>query len=250
MDYGIAGKVALVTGGSKGIGRGIAEALAAEGVRVALTSREATRAQAVAAEIGRGTRGYGFDSDDLDAIGPLLDAVEADLGPIDIYIANTGGPPAGDPLEFTREQWEAAQRTLLISPMTVIERVLPGMRSRGFGRVVAIGSMAVREPIDALQLSNAHRPGLVSAFKVLARQCARDGVTLNAVHPGQIATDRMIDTAGSVEAAAERAREMIPAGRLGTVEELAAAVVFLCSQPAAYITGTTLLVDGGLTRSV
>jgi len=248
MDLGLNGKVALVTGGSKGIGRGIAEALVAEGARVALTSRTASRAEEVAGEIG--ARGYGFDSDDLEAIGPLLDAVESDLGPIDIYIANTGGPPAGDPLAFTTEQWEAAQRTLLVSPMKIIERVLPGMQERSFGRVVAIGSMAVREPIDALQLSNAHRPGLVAAFKVLARQAAADGVTFNHVHPGQIATDRMIDTAGSLEAAQERAKQNVPAGRLGTVEELAAAAVFLCSQGASYITGTAILVDGGLTRSV
>lgn len=248
MDLGLDGKVALVTGGSKGIGRGIAEALAAEGAQVALTSREAGRAEQVANEVG--ARGYAFDSGDLDAVAPLLDAVERDLGPIDVYIANTGGPPAGDPLSFTPEQWAAAQRTLLVSPMTILERVLPGMRERGFGRVVAIGSMAVREPIDALQLSNAHRPGLVASLKVLARQFAGDGVTFNTVHPGQIATDRMIDTAGSLEAAQERAKENIPAGRLGTVAELAAAAVFLCSQPAAYITGTTLLVDGGLTRSV
>ena len=248
MDLGLNGKVALVTGGSKGIGRGIAEALVAEGARVALTSRTASRAEEVAGEIG--ARGYGFDSDDLEAIGPLLDAVESDLDPIDIYIANTGGPPAGDPLAFTTEQWEAAQRTLLISPMKIIERVLPGMKERSFGRVVAIGSMAVSEPIDALQLSNAHRPGLVAAFKVLARQAAADGVTFNHVHPGQIATDRMIDTAGSLEAAQERAKQNVPAGRLGTVEELAAAAVFLCSQGASYITGTAILVDGGLTRSV
>jgi 3-oxoacyl-[acyl-carrier protein] reductase len=109
--------------------------------------------------------------------------------------------------------------------------------------------LAVREPIDALQLSNAHRPGLVAAFKVLARQFARDGVTFNTVHPGRIATDRMIAVGGSVEAAEENARKTIPAGRLGTVEELAAAAVFLCSRQAAYITGTSILVDGGLTRS-
>jgi 3-oxoacyl-[acyl-carrier protein] reductase len=249
MDLGLRDRVALVTAGSKGIGRAIAEGLAAEGARVALTSRSQATADEVAARID-GARGYAFDSGDLDAVAPLLDAVERDLGPIDVYIANTGGPPAGDPLAFTPEQRAAAQRTLLISPMTILERVLPGMRQRGFGRVVAIGSMAVREPIDALQLSNAHRPGLVAAFKVLARQSAGDGVTLNTVHPGQIATDWMIDTAGSLEAAQERAKETIPAGRLGTVEELAAAAIFLCSQPAGYITGTTLLVDGGLTRSV
>ncbi|MBE2316741.1 SDR family oxidoreductase [Solirubrobacter sp. CPCC 204708] len=248
MDLGLTGKVALVTAGSKGIGRGIAEGLAAEGVKVAVTSRATERAEQVAGELGG--CGYAFDSADLDAIPALLDAVKRDLGPIDIYVANTGGPPAGNPLEFTREQWEAAQRTLLLSPMTILARLVPGMADRGFGRVVAIGSMAVREPIDALQLSNAHRPGLVAAFKVLARQHAAAGITFNHVHPGKIATDRMIDTAGSLEAASEDARKTIPAQRLGTVEELAAAAVFLCSQPASYINGTAILVDGGLTRSV
>jgi 3-oxoacyl-[acyl-carrier protein] reductase len=213
-----------------------------------VTSRDTERAEKVAGEIGG--CGYAFDSADLDAIPRLLERVSADLGPVDIYIANTGGPPGGDPLEFSREQWEAAQRTLLVSPMTILEYLVPGMRKRGFGRVVAVGSMAVREPIDALQLSNAHRPGLVAAFKVLARQHAAAGVTFNHVHPGRIATDRMIETSGSLEAAQKLARETIPAGRLGTVEEMAAAAVFLCSVPAAYINGTSILVDGGATRSV
>jgi len=248
MDLGLEGKVALVTAGSKGIGRGIAEGLAAEGAKVAVTSRSSERAEQVAGEIGG--CGYAFDSDDLSSIPRLLDTVSGDLGPISIYVANTGGPPAGDPLDFTREQWETAQRTLLLSPMSILENLVPAMRKRGFGRVVAVGSMAVSEPIDALQLSNAHRPGLVAAFKVLARQYAADGITFNHVHPGKIATDRMIDTSGSLEAAEKSARETIPAGRLGTVEELAAAAVFLCSQPAAYINGTSILVDGGLTRSI
>jgi 3-oxoacyl-[acyl-carrier protein] reductase len=249
MDLGIDGKVALVTGGSKGIGRGIAEGLAAEGVRVALTSRSQETADEAAAAI-EGARGYAFDSADLDAIPALLERVEGDLGPLDIYIANTGGPPAGDPLSFTREQWQAAHRTLVLSPMEILERTLPGMRERGFGRVVAIGSMAVREPIDVLQLSNAHRPGLVAAFKTLAREFARHDVTLNHVHPGRIATARVADTSGSMEAAEASARETVPAGRLGRVEELAAAAVFLCSRQAAYITGTGVLVDGGVTRSI
>jgi 3-oxoacyl-[acyl-carrier protein] reductase len=249
MDLGLRDRVALVTGASKGLGRGIAAGLVAEGARVAISSRSGERIQATAQEIG--ARGYVFDADDPGAVDDLVSRVEADFGPIDVYIANTGGPPAGtDPLAFPPEQWEAAHRSLVLTPMAFLERLLPGMRERGFGRVVAIGSMAVLEPIDNLQLSNAHRPGLVAAFKVLARQCARDGVTLNHVHPGQIATDRMIGTAGSLEAAEARARENVPAGRLGTVEELAAAAVFLCSVPAGYITGTSLLVDGGLTRSV
>jgi 3-oxoacyl-[acyl-carrier protein] reductase len=247
MDLGLDGRVALVTGGSKGLGRGIAAGLVAEGARVAIASRSAERIEAAAEEIG--ARGYVFDATDPDAVPALLDSVQGDLGPIDVYVANTGGPPAGpDPLAFTRDEWQAAHRSLVLTPMAVLERLLPGMRERGFGRVVAIGSMAVSEPIDNLQLSNAHRPGLVAAFKVLARQCAPDGVTLNHVHPGRIATDRMIGTEGSLEAAEELARRTIPAGRLGTVEELAAAAVFLCSAQAGYITGTSLLVDGGLTR--
>jgi 3-oxoacyl-[acyl-carrier protein] reductase len=248
MDLGLDGRVALVTGASKGIGRGIAAGLAAEGARVAMASRSRERIEAAAADVG--ARGYVFDSDDLDAVPGLIEQVEAELGPIDIYIANTGGPPAGDALSFSREQWEAAHRSLVLAPMAFLERLLPAMRARGFGRVVAIGSLAVPEPLDSLQLSNAHRPGLVAAFKVLARSVARDGVTLNTVHPGRIATDRVLDTAGSREAAEADARETVPAGRLGTVEELAAAAVFFCSRQAAYITGTTLLVDGGVTRSV
>jgi 3-oxoacyl-[acyl-carrier protein] reductase len=248
MDLGLQGRVALVTGGSKGIGNAIATMLAAEGAKVALTSRSQATADEAAAKIP-GARGYAFDSGDLEAIPGLLEAVETDLGAVDVYIANTGGPPPGEPLGFTREQWEAAHRTLIVSPMEILERVLPGMRDRGFGRVVAIGSMAVREPIDVLQLSNAHRPGLVVAFKVLARQFARDGVTLNHVHPGRIATARLADADGSLEAAEEYARTTVPVGRLGTVEELAAAAVFLCSTQASYITGTSILVDGGVTCS-
>ncbi len=249
MDLGLSGRVALVTGGSKGIGRAVAAGLVAEGARVAIASRSEERIREAADEIG--ATGFVFDSEDLDAIPALLDQVQSELGPIDVYIANTGGPPGGDdPLGFTREQWEAAHRALVVSPMEILERLLPDMASRGWGRVVAIGSMAVREPIDALQLSNAHRPGLVAAFKVLSRRFAADGVTLNFVHPGRIATDRVISTSGSLEAAQEQARKSIPAGRLGTPEELAAAVVFLCSAPASYITGTSLLVDGGATRGV
>jgi 3-oxoacyl-[acyl-carrier protein] reductase len=249
MDLGLDGRVALVTGGSKGIGFGIAAELAAEGTRVAVASRDAESVRDVAARIGG--HGIVFDSADLDAVPGVIADVESVLGPIDIYVANTGGPPAGeDPLAFTREQWEEAHRTLVLSPMTFLQRLLPGMQARGWGRVVAISSSAIREPLATLQLSNAHRPGLVAAFKVLAKRVAADGVTLNTVLPGRIATERSYSTAGSREAAEADAREAVPAARLGTVEELAAAAVFLCSARASYITGTTLLVDGGMTASV
>ena len=248
MDLGLEGRVALVTGGSKGIGLGIATALAAEGARVAVASRTREAVDAAAEQIGG--KGFVFDSGDLDAIPGLLDGVESALGPIDIYIANTGGPPPNpDPLGFTREQWQSAHRTLVLSPMTILERLLPQMRERGWGRVVAVSSSAVREPIKALQLSNVHRPGLIVGFKVLAKEFARDGVTLNTLLPGRIATDRMIDTAGSREAAEQQARETIPAGRLGEPADMGAAAAFLCSEQAGYITGITLLVDGGMTAS-
>ena len=198
-----------------------------------------------------GGRGYVYDSGDPDAAPALVEAVEGDLGPIDVLVANTGGPPPGqDPLGFTREQWEAAYRSLVLSPMALVEAVLPGMRERGFGRVVAVSSSAVREPIPVLMLSNSHRSGLLAAFKTLAREVAGDGVTVNSVLPGRIATDRIVQTFGSLEAAQKRAAEEVPAGRLGTVEEFAAVAAFLCSEQASYVTGAAVLVDGGLTRSI
>lgn len=248
MDLGLTDRVALVTGASRGIGRGIAEALAAEGARVAVTSRNADAGAAVAGRIGG--KAYVFDSEELGAVDGLVRAVERDLGPVDVYVANTGGPPvAGDPLSFTDEQWEIAHRTLVMSPMAILRRVLPGMRERGWGRVVAVSSSAAVEPLPWLQLSNAHRPGLLAAFKHLARETAGDGVTFNAVLPGRILTDRIIGNSGSAEAAQEAARAEVPAGRLGDVAEIAAAAVFLASDRASYVTGQSLRVDGGLTRS-
>jgi 3-oxoacyl-[acyl-carrier protein] reductase len=247
MDLGLDGKVALVTAASQGIGYAIAKELAQEGARVAVSSRTREKIEAAASEIG--ARPYVHDTLDLDSAPELLESVARDLGPIDILVTNTGGPPGGDPLEFTREQWEAAHRELVVAPIEMIERVVPSMRERGFGRIVSVSSSAAREPIPSLLLSSAHRPGLLSAFKTLAKKLAPDGITLNTILPGQIATDRISHLHGSIEKAQEAARENLPARRLGTAEEIGAAAAFLCSERASYITGVALLVDGGLTSS-
>jgi 3-oxoacyl-[acyl-carrier protein] reductase len=244
MDLGLQDRVALVTAASSGIGFGIAQALAAEGATVAVSSRSRERIDAAAKKLG--ARPYVFDSMDLDAAPGLIDSVESDLGPLSILVTNTGGPPGGDPLEFTREQWEAAHRELVVAPIEMIELVVPGMRQRGFGRILSVSSSAAKQPIPPLLMSNAHRPGLLGAFKTLAGSLAGDGITLNTILPGRIATDRIKHLHGSIEQAQEVAREQIPAGRLGTAEEIGAAAAFLCSERAGYITGQALLVDGGL----
>src|ERR1700744_2930533 len=147
MDLGIQGRVALVGGASQGIGRAVAEVLVAEGARVVVTSRNAERIAAVAAEIGA-EAGLAWDSADLDGAAGLVARVTEEVGPVDILITNTGGPPPNpDPLSFTDEQWEQAHRTLVLAPIKLLELVLPGMRERGWGRVVAIASTTVREPI-------------------------------------------------------------------------------------------------------
>jgi 3-oxoacyl-[acyl-carrier protein] reductase len=250
MDLGIDGKVALVTGASKGLGRGIASALAGEGARVGVSSRSQERIGATAKEIG--ATAFVHDSGDVNAAASLVDSVESELGSVDILVVNTGGPPGGmDALGFEREQWEAAYRELMLTPMALVERVMPGMRERGFGRILNVSSTSVREPIEVLMLSNAHRSGALAAFKTIAGQVAADGVTLNTLLTGRIATDRIIEMAGgSRETAEAAAREQVPAGRLGEVEELAAVAVFLCSQRASYVTGAALPVDGGLLRSI
>jgi 3-oxoacyl-[acyl-carrier protein] reductase len=249
MDLGIRDRVALVTGASKGMGRAIAAELAAEGARVAVSSRSRERIDATAGAIG--ATGFVHDSSDLDAVPALLDSVAEALGPIDILILNTGGPPGGpDPLGFTREQWEAAYRELVLGPIELVKHALPGMRERGFGRIVSVASSSVREPIPPLMLSNSHRPGLLGALKTIARDVARDGVTVNSVLPGRIATDRTAQNFGSLENAEAVARDTIAIGRLGTVEEFAAVATFLCSARASYVTGTAVLVDGGLTQSL
>ncbi len=249
MDLGIDGRVALVTGASKGIGKAIAATLAAEGANVALASTSQERIEAAAAEVG-GT-GFVHDTADAEAAPALVERITAALGPVDILITNSGGPPGGaDPLGFSTEQWQQAYAMLTLGPLALVEAVMPGMRERGWGRVVSVSSSSIREPIPGLVLSNAHRVALQAAFKTIAGEVARDGVTLNTLLTGRIATDRLKQMHGSLDAAEAAAREQVPAARLGRPEEMAAAAAFLCSNGASYITGEGLRVDGGLTRSL
>ena len=249
MDLGIEGRVALVTGASKGIGFGIAKALAEEGARVAIASRSSERIEA-AADIS-GAEPFVHDVSDANAAPALVQSVRDRLGPVEILVANTGGPPIfGDSLEPEPDQWREAYEGLLIGTVELVRAVVPGMADAGWGRILNVSSFVVREPARGLVLSSSHRAGLLAALKTISAEVAADGITINTLLPGRIATDRIIENFGSLEVATEAAKQDTPAGRLGTVEEMAAAAAFLCSDRAGYITGTTLSVDGGLGRSV
>ena len=247
MDLGIDGRVALVMGASKGIGAAAARELAAEGARVAVASRSRGPLEELAAEIGASA--FVHDNADLDAVPALIAAVTEALGPVEILVTNTGGPPSGpDPLAFSRAEWELAHRTLVLAPLELIGAVVPGMRERGWGRIVNVGSLTVREPMSILVLSNSERAAALAAFKTIASEVASSGITLNTVLPGLIGTDRLYKLLGG--APPEALAGDVPLGRLGTPEELAAAIAFLCSERASYITGVALLVDGGLARLI
>lgn len=250
MDLGLAGRVALVTGASQGIGRAIAAELVAEGARVAVSSRSPERIARAAAELG--ATPFVFDSSDLERAPALLADVEAALGgPVEVLITNTGGPPVGpDPLGFSRAEWEQAYRALVLGPLALIEAAVPAMRSRGWGRIVNVASTAVVEPLAAIALSTANRAATLAHFKTLSRALAGDGITLNTLITGRIATARLAGADGSMDRARAAAKTEVPAGRLGTPEEMGAAAAFLCSTRAAYITGAALRVDGGLTQSI
>jgi 3-oxoacyl-[acyl-carrier protein] reductase len=251
VDLGIEGKVALVMGASKGIGRAVAAALVREGARVAMSSRSQERIDAAAAEVGAEAIGIAADTDAVDRLPALVDQVRERLGPVDILVTNTGGPPLGEPLSFTREQWESAYRSLVLAPIALVDAVVPAMRERGWGRIVNVTSTAAKEPIPGLMLSNSHRFATVGAFKTLSRDLARDGVLFNSVAPGRIATDRIAGMANvTLDELREAPQPDIPVGRLGTPEEFAEVVAFLCSAPASYVNGVHLMVDGGLSRGV
>jgi 3-oxoacyl-[acyl-carrier protein] reductase len=250
MDLGIDGRVALVMGASKGLGRGVAESLAREGARVAIASRSHERLDAVVEETDGEVSAFVADGGDLERLGELVKEVEAELGPIDILVANTGGPPAGFALDNSIAEWEDAYRSLVLGLRVLSEAVLPGMRERGWGRIVNIGSSSTVEPIPSLALSNANRLAAVGFLKTLSREVAGDGITVNTIATGKFATDRLAENEGSLEKAEGKARETVPAKRLGLPEEFGDLVAFLASDRAAYLTGATIPLDGGLLRSV
>ncbi len=256
MDTGLKGKNVLIPGSSAGIGLAIAQALADEGANVVLAARREETVQAEAAKLPAAV-GIGMDLNEEGAPARLVEQAEQAFGPIDVLVLNGGGPPPGGAADITDEQALAAVHQLLLQHIRLTSLVLPGMRQRGWGRIVAVGSSGVQSPLPNLSLSNIGRAGLAGYLKTLAAEVAPDGVTVNMVLPGRIDTDRVasLDAAaakrtGATPAEARKSSEAtIPAGRYGKPEEFAAVVTFLASAPAAYVTGEQIRCDGGLVRS-
>lgn len=250
MDLGIKNRVALVTGASSGLGAACAFALAREGARVAVAARRKERLDETAAQArGLGApdaRSFVVDLTDPRSIDLLVRDVRDAFGGVDIVVANSGAPKAGTYTQTSPEDWDAAYRAVLRSMLQLIDGVLPGMRERRWGRIVALASTSVKQPIATLALSNIFRTGLVSALKTLSSEVAKDGVTVNAIATGRIETDRLRSLYGNDENALHRAGAEVPIGRVAQPEEFAPMVTFLCGEPARYITGQTIAVDGGL----
>ena len=258
MHLGIEGKVALVGASSRGLGRAIAEALAGEGARLVLCARgaDALEATRVAlADAGADVVAQPADLTDPDGVRAVLALAQRAYGAIDILVTNTGGPPTGRFEEHSPEAWRAAVAQNLDSVLNLTRGVLPGMRSRGWGRVVHVTSIAVKQPVDGLILSNSVRAAVTGFARTLANEVAPDGITVNCVMPGYTRTDRVVDLAekvGGGDPAKGYARweSEIPMRRLGEPEELAALVAFLASERASYITGQSIAVDGGWIRGL
>jgi 3-oxoacyl-[acyl-carrier protein] reductase len=254
MDFGIRGRTALVTGASSGLGEAVALALAAEGVKLAVAARDEGR---LADVVGRArdagaqdARAFRLDLTDPASIASMLDGVRAAYGDVAIAVLNGGGPKAGRFSEKLVEDWDDAYRLLLRSMLVLLEALVPPMRANRWGRIVALTSSSVKQPIDALVLSNAFRTGLVSALRTLATEVARDGVTVNSIATGRIETDRLRALYGNDEVKLRAAAEEVPIGYFASPEQFAPMAAFLCGEPARYVTGQTISVDGGLVRGL
>ena len=261
MDLGISGKVALVTGGSAGLGRAVALALAREGVHLAVSARrekDLMETVALVRDAGGSATPLIWDLSDPSLLDEMISSIERTVGPIDILFNNTGGPPPGAAAGHPRTAWTAQFEALVTPSIAVTDRVLPGMRARRWGRIITNASTGVIAPIPNLAFSNSLRSALVGWSKTLAREVAGDGVTVNIVAPGRFDTDRVrsVDALRAQqsgltpEAVTKASLAAIPASRLGDPAEFGATVAYLSSQHAAYITGSVVRVDGGVIASV
>ncbi len=244
MDLGLRGRRALVMGGSSGLGKAVASALVEEGARVAICARGAERLAVAATQIG--AEGIVADLSVPGATGRMVGEAERLMGPLDILVVNTGGPPAGTFADITDDNWRNAFDALWMSTVEAMRAVLSGMRTRRWGRIVVVTSIAAREPVANLMLSNSLRAGLHGLINALSKEVAADAVTVNAVMPGYTMTERLEELRLD-EAALTR---QIPAGRLGTSQDFAAVTAFLCSEQANYVTGQALACDGGWLHSI
>jgi 3-oxoacyl-[acyl-carrier protein] reductase len=235
---------ALVMGASSGLGKAVAQALAAEGARVALCARNAKRVAAAAAELG--AEGIVADLSAPGAAAQVVREAEKRLGQVDILVVNTGGPPPGLFAELQDGAWREAFEGLWMSSVGAIQAALPGMRTRRWGRIVVITSIAAREPVPRLMLSNSLRAGLHGLVNALSKEVAQDGITVNALMPGYTVTERLQE----LQLDLTKLAAQIPARRLGRPEDLAAVAVFLASEPAGYLSGQAIAVDGGLLQSI
>ncbi len=251
MNLQIAGKTALVTGASKGIGFAIAEALVAEDVRVVIAAREQAGLDAARERLhaaGGEVIALAADVATAKGVSDVVAAAQARAGSLDILVANAGGPPAGPPASLDDAAWARATELTLMSAVRLARGVLPGMRERGWGRIVNVTSLSVKQPIQELTLSNALRSAVTAFARTLANEVANEGVTVNNVAPGYTATERLGQLFADDYARA-RVMSSIPVKRFAEPAEIAAAVAYLCSQQAAFVTGQTLVVDGGMVAS-
>ena len=262
MDLGLKDKVAIIGGASKGLGRACAQVLAEEGAKVTICSRTSADLEKAADEIRSSTGAevmtYAADLDKLDSITGLISSTVEQFGGLDILVNNSGGPPLARAVDATEEQWETAVHRSLMFFGRMCRESIPHLKQRGGGRIINILASTVYNPIPNLALSGATRMGVVAYSKSLADEVGRDGILVNNVCPGSISSDRMLSNVTSrakelgitvEEALANRAKETA-LGRVGEPVELANLVAFLASDKSTYITGTTILVDGGLVRSV
>ena len=231
-------------GASSGLGKAVAQALAAEGARVAVCARNAKRVAAAAAELG--AEGIVADLSAPGAAAQVVREAEKRLGQVDILVVNTGGPPPGLFAELQDGAWREAFEGLWMSSVGAIQAALPGMRARRWGRIVVITSIAAREPVPKLMLSNSLRAGLHGLVNALSKEVAQDGITVNALMPGYTDTERLQE----LQLDLTKLATQIPARRLGRPEDLAAVAVFLASEPAGYVSGQAIAVDGGLLQSI